>query len=287
MPPYMPPPGAMLHGPPGLPPPGHLPPSGHLPPPGFPPAFPNPNAPRPAVLAQGPKSYAADYAMHQKLISAGLAGQVTNVWVGKISPIIEDSLVRKFLEFCGPLTAWDRVEVGGQPKSFGFAKFSHGEGAQRALRLLNGLKLGNEELLLRVDTNTTEQLAEYEKKKEAFIAKEKEERSKLSEEQLAQLAPLPFSDTEDRDREAKRNIDLILTGINTALEEGEEHEGLVGKEVRVYKEKLANVERGKREKEMELERRKKEKEEQENRERQRRKEREEREFRERERRTRK
>jgi hypothetical protein len=56
------------------------------------------------------------------------------------------------LQLCGPLTAWDRVEVGGQPKSFGFAKFANGEGAQRALRLLNGLRLGSEELLVRIFT---------------------------------------------------------------------------------------------------------------------------------------
>jgi hypothetical protein len=53
--------------------------------------------------------------------------------------------------------------------------------------------------------------------------------------------------------EPLENSFLVLKYFS-ALENGEEHEGLVSKEVRVYKEKLAKVEREKKEKEQEMER---------------------------------
>lgn len=50
------------------------------------------------VAAAAPRAYQVDLAMTQKLITAGLQGQIVNVWVGKISPILEDSMVKRLLE---------------------------------------------------------------------------------------------------------------------------------------------------------------------------------------------
>jgi hypothetical protein len=41
---------------------------------------------------------------------------------------------------------WQRVQANNVLKNFGFCRFANGEGAQRALRLLNGIRVGDDEL---------------------------------------------------------------------------------------------------------------------------------------------
>lgn len=82
---------------PSVPPPGPLPPGAQLPPgyvrgPG--------GVAVQTVTAAAPRSYAADYEMNKKLIMVGLQGQIMRVWVGKISPVLEDTMVKKLLEVC-------------------------------------------------------------------------------------------------------------------------------------------------------------------------------------------
>lgn len=62
---------------------------------------------------------------------------------------------------CGHLISWDRSETGGTPKSFGFAKYSSGDAAQRALRVLNGVSIGNEELLVSPLSSLRRQLSQH------------------------------------------------------------------------------------------------------------------------------
>lgn len=102
--PSVPPPGGM---PPGPYPPGPFPLPGGVPLPHIPPNMPMPPGPGPSgptVLASAPRSYSADYAMTQKLILAGLQGKFVSVWVGKVSPILEDSMVKRLLEVCAPFS---------------------------------------------------------------------------------------------------------------------------------------------------------------------------------------
>jgi len=62
---------------------------------------------------------------------------------------------------------WRRVNdpVSGKPKGFGFCDFESPEGALRALKGLNGLKIDNGELLLKVDEKTQKLIDEYSTKK--------------------------------------------------------------------------------------------------------------------------
>eukprot|EP01126_Amoeba_proteus_P045568 TRINITY_DN5110_c0_g2_i3.p1 TRINITY_DN5110_c0_g2~~TRINITY_DN5110_c0_g2_i3.p1 ORF type:complete len:439 (-),score=161.76 TRINITY_DN5110_c0_g2_i3:1242-2558(-) len=109
-----------------------------------------------------------------------------------------------------------------------------------------------------------------------------EERKKLEPAVQAQLPPLPFSDSDEKDRETREAITAVAQNITKALEEGGEGDGLVSREIRGFREKQAKLEKEKREREKEMERKRRLREEEENRNNQRKKEREEREYRDRE-----
>jgi len=204
----------------------------------------------------------------EKLRLAGIEQKLTNVWVGKICTLVEDSVIKNLLLACGAISQWQRVEANGQLRNFGFCKYTNAEGALRALRLLNGHRLGDDELHLKVDQNTTEYLEEYEKKKKIFL--EKESGGPL----------IPFLDTEAGDIAAKNAIEIVTSNVIKALNEEAGGTGVVvSKEVRAYREKQQKIEREKREREEEIERRRRKRDEDEKRELRRQQEREEREFR--------
>jgi len=195
---YGPPPGvgypSMIpsspYGPPGLPPanPSATAYTGPRPMAGIPPYPPAPSFPVGYVPPNGPAGIAGrpgypvmppmpgrnpnEDRMQAKMIEAGLTNKITNVWVGKISPVVEDDTVKKLLETCGIVSSWARVEKDGQLKTFGFCKFATAEGALRSLRLLDGVLLGDDNLQLKVDQKTRDELADYERKKKEFIVKE-------------------------------------------------------------------------------------------------------------------
>lgn len=54
------------------------------------------------------------------------------------------------LQTCGAVSSWDRVTdpSTAQPKSFGFCKYGDADGVLRALRLLNGLEVDTNQLLV-------------------------------------------------------------------------------------------------------------------------------------------
>ena len=47
---------------------------------------------------------------------------------------------------CGPIKEWNRLEVNGRPKSFGFCTFLHPEGALRARRMLDGSEVADQKI---------------------------------------------------------------------------------------------------------------------------------------------
>jgi len=141
------------------------------------------------------------------------------------------------------VASWARVEKDGQLKSFGFCKFATAEGALRALRVLDGIKLADENLQLKVDQKTTEELADYERKKREFILREEEEQKKTGT-----IIPIPYADTEDQDKKAQEAIERITASVLKALNDDTEGVGVVSREIRGYREKQAKIDREKKRK---------------------------------------
>jgi len=139
--------------------------------------------------------------LQQKVIAVGLDPKATTVWVGKISPLIEDETIRKLLQACGEVKSWARVETNGQYKSFGFCYFQSAEGALRSLRLLDGVRLGEQKLKLNVDANTTKYLEDYDRKIKDFLEKEKAECEKTGK----ILLPLPFTQRDEKRQNRERS----------------------------------------------------------------------------------
>ncbi|CAI0386377.1 unnamed protein product [Linum tenue] len=63
----------------------------------------------------------------------------TTVYVGKISPTVENDFMLSLLQSCGTVKSWKRAQdpSDGTPRGFGFCEFENAEGVLRALRLLN------------------------------------------------------------------------------------------------------------------------------------------------------
>ena len=96
--------------------------------------------------------------------------QSTTVYVGKIPTRMDDPLVRRLLEICGPVRSWKRVldPNTGVPKRFGFCEFDAPEGVLRAMRSLDGYPLGDgETLLLNVNQATKASVEAYETTRDA------------------------------------------------------------------------------------------------------------------------
>ena len=97
------------------------------------------------------------------------AKESTTVYVGKIPPSVDDALVRKLLDACGEVRSWKRVmdPENNTPKRFGFCEFADAEGVLRAMRILDGFPVANEELLLNVNQATKAYVEGYAEKRTA------------------------------------------------------------------------------------------------------------------------
>ncbi|XP_012085358.1 RNA-binding protein 25 isoform X2 [Jatropha curcas] len=91
----------------------------------------------------------------------------TTVYVGKISPSVENDFMLSLLRFCGPVKSWKRAQdpTDGTPRGFGFCEFESAEGVLRALRLLSKFNIDGQELVLNVNQATREYLERYVEKK--------------------------------------------------------------------------------------------------------------------------
>jgi len=103
----------------------------------------------------------------------------TTVYVGKISPTVDNEFLLSLLELCGPIKSWKRAQdpTNGTPKGFGFCEFESAEGVLRALRLLNKFCLEGQELVLNVNQATREYL-------ERFVEKKSEREKQIKEAEL-------------------------------------------------------------------------------------------------------
>ncbi|KAK9117098.1 hypothetical protein Sjap_016045 [Stephania japonica] len=112
----------------------------------------------------------------------------TTVYVGKISPTVENDFMLSLLRLCGPVKSWKRAQdpSNGAPRGFGFCEFESAEGVLRALRLLSKFNVDGQELVLNVNQATKEYLERYvEKKTEREKFKESENDGIEKEEETA------------------------------------------------------------------------------------------------------
>ncbi|CAI0386376.1 unnamed protein product [Linum tenue] len=120
----------------------------------------------------------------------------TTVYVGKISPTVENDFMlsllqvschgfapaqlnpyliylmsvtygKQFMKSCGTVKSWKRAQdpSDGTPRGFGFCEFENAEGVLRALRLLSKFNIDGQELVLNVNQATREYLDRYVEKK--------------------------------------------------------------------------------------------------------------------------
>ncbi|CAI0462552.1 unnamed protein product [Linum tenue] len=150
----------------------------------------------------------------------------TTVYVGKISPTVENDFMLSLLQSCGTVKSWKRAQdpSDGTPRGFGFCEFENAEGVLRALRLLNRYVEKKTENLKNLMEGTTKQ-------DEASNDTEKSEPSESSE-KAGPVKPSPNVSENDNEKGDKGNHDLANFGIVTT----EDKEG-----DRAAREKLSNM----------------------------------------------
>mmetsp|Transcript_48330 Transcript_48330/g.40915 ORF Transcript_48330/g.40915 Transcript_48330/m.40915 type:complete len:171 (+) Transcript_48330:489-1001(+) len=132
---------------------------------------------------------------------------------------------------CGTVTSWKRVEdvETKKPKGFGFCEYDKADHVRRALRLLNGFKIGPNELLLKVDSKTQAYLDDFIKRKKEMLVAAKS--VTLTPANLAEV-DIKLGDTEEQfekdEAEEDENLksqllayydeNLVATGAITMIE---------------------------------------------------------------------
>lgn len=135
---------------------------------------------------------------------SGRNSTATTVFVGNISEQSNDNLIRHLLQVVGRVINWRRVQGGNANlEHFGFVEYADQEDALRALRLINGLKVGNERLLAKVDEKTQSNLEQYEQEQRDYVK--------------ARLKPGDQSETEQINHSRKVDDDRVRRELNDLL----------------------------------------------------------------------
>ncbi|CAI0462550.1 unnamed protein product [Linum tenue] len=163
----------------------------------------------------------------------------TTVYVGKISPTVENDFMLSLLQSCGTVKSWKRAQdpSDGTPRGFGFCEFENAEGVLRALRLLSKFNIDGQELVLNVNQATREYLDRYVEKKTENLKNLMEGTTKQDEASNDTEKSEPSESSEkvsenDNEKGDKGNHDLANFGIVTT----EDKEG-----DRAAREKLSNM----------------------------------------------
>jgi RNA-binding protein 25 len=108
-----------------------------------------------------------------RLPAGVMPAKSTTLYIGKIAPSVDDGTLRALLDACGAVRSWKRVQDAetGAPKGFGFCEYEEADGVRCALRLLNGLELGGQALLLKPNTATERYIDELAARQAAEKAK--------------------------------------------------------------------------------------------------------------------
>lgn len=146
----------------------------------------------------------------------------TTVFVGNISDKASDTLVRQILLRCGRIEGWKRVQdASGKLQGFGFCEYADPESTLRALRLLHDFKLGDKNLVVKVDSKTRTDLLKYLTRK-----KRAKQNLPIDDDTIdKEVAELKEKDggtgalSQEIDSDMKAEDDDIMEGVSTLVRE--------------------------------------------------------------------
>lgn len=129
------------------------------------------------------------------------AAAATTVYVGRIPLSIQDDMFQQLLRLAGEVVSWKRLPDSATQtlKAFGFCTYVNQEDALRAMRLLNGLELGGQQLLLKIDSKVQAQLDEWTSAETARSGADSVQRSR--------------DDGDERAREAMRSLVAQISAV--------------------------------------------------------------------------
>lgn len=92
----------------------------------------------------------------------------TTLYVGRIAPSVEDSVLRELLEACGEVQVWKPTldPDTSKFKGFGFCTYAEPEGVSIAIRVLNNLNVDGQQLIAKTNKATQEYLDWVEREKQ-------------------------------------------------------------------------------------------------------------------------
>jgi len=172
------------------------------------------------------------------------------LFVGKIKRGVGDDLMRALLTCCGNLLNWRRVSdpLTNQLKAFGYAQYGSPAEVLTAMRILGGLDIQGQELLLNVDDSTRAKLDEFEKQNQVAAEVQLERDAPL----IAQVRALvdgysPSKDTANLDPVMQqvpsvagdeRKVTIVKSEIEKFREREKQHED---EEARRQRERLKRM----------------------------------------------
>lgn len=140
----------------------------------------------------------------------------TKVYIGKIPSGISDYFMEQLFLRCGPINTWTRcLDSSGKAMSYGFIEFQTVEGMLRCLRLLNGMQLLGNRLVVRVDFQTEFFIKEWSDLKRAEW-----ERKKMDNIMSLDRTVLTFEEfLTSEDKNTEYAIQLLIHNLEQTHEE--------------------------------------------------------------------
>ena len=126
-------------------------------------------------------------------------------YIGNVPKYLRDDHVRELLSCCGNILGWNRA-VGGDnaPRAFGFGSFAQPEGLLRAMRVLDGLNVGDSSLLVKVDDKTQKSLEEY-------------MQAQLGEATLVSLTEPPSDVARNEDERTRQRLQAVIDRLSRVI----------------------------------------------------------------------
>lgn len=73
------------------------------------------------------------------------------LYIGKIPSDVKDNIIERLLKACGGVESWKRaIDAEGNPKSFGYCEFEDVESAVVCLKVMNGLQVGDNKIMVSI-----------------------------------------------------------------------------------------------------------------------------------------